>query len=295
MAQIPSASRRWTVGRVVAWTLAALIVVPVATVFGYGIYLSTPENGDRIARGIAADSAVVIADEVVVPLHNSNGVLYAEQIAENPILTQPDPRLPVRLDAESTVDVLGWDGTTNEADGARVDFRIEIVVRGGSDGTLFAREWTSGHAVECYRLTVGYYEYDSTADLDTIDCPEPGAATSMPTSSPNPTAPWKVESASSTENEKRLLGLLSEVEQDMSETSVMATLEESFPDHTVAVRRDGDELAASVMGPGHRDCLIGVRVGNDEPFRYTDFPRVQLEIGEQGCLPVLYWSNVKAH
>ncbi|RPF19695.1 hypothetical protein [Myceligenerans xiligouense] len=414
------------------WVLAVVIVAPVVTVIGYWIYLSTPENGDRIAREQAAGTAAVIADEVVVPLHNSNGVLDAEQIAESALLEQPDPRLPDQRDATVAVELLGWDGATDEAEGARVDLRVEVVVHGGSDGALFARQRTGGHTVECYRLTVGYYEYDEAADLDTIDCPadggtpevpagmpaelgpevgattlqalddvdlspydgtgegivtddiqqvmweafsseeyeaydlsirvgvldgpyvdgdetivaavglsypvdcvvgvkEPGRPafvsvgypaqeleigglgcspqlverygtpeiapepTATPSASPGPTPPWKVESASSAENEKRLLSLLSEVERDLDETDVLAALEKTFPDHTVDVRRDGNELAASVMGPGHRDCLVGVRVGDGVPFRYTDFPRVQLELGELGCVPGLYWSNVTAH
>ncbi|GAB3174955.1 hypothetical protein GCM10027059_47930 [Myceligenerans halotolerans] len=432
----PSAGRsRWrTTGLVIAWTLALVIVVPVVAVIGYGIYLATPGNGDRIARGTAADTAATIADEVVVPLHNSNGVLHAEQIAESAILRQPDPRLPDRRNADVVVELLGWDGATDDADGARVDLRIEVVVHGGSGGTLFARGRTGGHAVECYRLTVGYYEYDEAADLDEIDCSaqgstppalpagmpaelgpevgvkvrralddvdlsvyedishvivsdeiqqavgdefpfeeyegydltirvgildgpyvdgdetivaaigmpypvdcvvavrEPGRPayvsveypseeleiggmgctpqlitrygtgeaapepTAMPSpASPDPTAPWNVESASSTANEERLLEVLSEAGPDSEDASVLAALEDVFPDHTVAARRDGNELVASVMGPGHRDCLVGVRVGNDKPFRYTDFPRVQLELGELGCGPLLYRSNVTAH
>ncbi|MBE1875072.1 hypothetical protein [Myceligenerans pegani] len=292
----PSAgrSRGRTTGLVIAWTLAVVIVVPVVAVVGYGIYLATPQNGDRIAEREAADTAAVIADEAVVPLHNSNGVLHAEQIAESVFLEQPDPRLADERNADVTVEVLGWDGTTNEADGARVDVRIEVVVHGGSAGALFTRDRSAGHAVRCYRLTVGYYEYDEAAGLAPIDCPAPGSSGEFSTA-PDPAAPWKVESASSPKNEKRLLGLLSEAGPDSNEASVLAALEEAFPDHTVAVRREGDELAASVMGPGHRDCLVGVRVGDDEPFRYTDFPRVQLEIGELGCVPGLYWSNVTAH
>jgi hypothetical protein len=113
--------------------------------------------------------------------------------------------------------------------------------------------------------------------------------------SPDPTEPEGPVDASDPENERLLLKVLASVSPDADEAVVLAEIEEEFPEYTAEVRRVGDEVAVSVMGPGHRDCLVGVRAGSGEPFRFTDFPRVQLELGELGCSPSLYWSNVTAH
>ena len=66
-------------------------------------------------------------------------------------------------------------------------------------------------------------------------------------------------------------------------------------DYTVDAHREGDEVVATVVGPTHRDCLVAVRAGDDEPFRFSDFPPVFLELGEIGCRPALYWTDATTH
>jgi len=124
---------------------------------------------------------------------------------------------------------------------------------------------------------------------------EQGSLPGAPSPSPSPSAFEGPADASDPKNEKLLLKTLAGMPPEADDAMILAEVEADFPEYQVDVRRDGDEVAVSVMGPGHRDCLVGVRAGADEPFRFTDFPRIQLEPGELGCSPGLYWSNVRAH
>jgi hypothetical protein len=289
--------------RVIAGIVAVVLVLPLAVVVGFVVYVATPASGDHVARERAEATAVEIADELVVPLHNSNGALDGEQLALH--VVQHADGLGVWGSRDSEITVLGWSGSTAERGGATVDIRVAVHVP-YEPGGLLGRDRSEGDAVRCWRLTTEYYEYDESAGLDEIDCPEapldrvpvPAGAPSLgpdAKASPGPSRPWLLDEATTPANEKLLLTTLAGLPADAGETAVRDAVSEAFPDYTVDAGREGKEVVATVVGPTHRDCLVGARVGADEPARFTDFPRVQLELGELGCSPSLYWSNVTAH
>ena len=126
--------------------------------------------------------------------------------------------------------------------------------------------------------------------------PSPGSATTQePTASPGPLRPWLLDEATIPANEKLLFATLDGLPAGVGEGAARAAVSEAFPDYTVDVRRQDDEVVATVVGPTHRDCLVAVRAGDDEPFRFSDFPRIFLEPGEIGCRPSLYWTDATTH
>lgn len=290
--------------RVGAWTVAVVLVLPMVAVIGFGVYLATPVSGDGVARERAKAEAVEIADELVVPHHNSNGVLDSEQLALYAVQHAADG-LGAWEAEDREITVLGWSGNTAESGGATVDLRVDIHVA-HQPGGLFGRDTSEGSAVRCWQLTVEYYEYDESAGVDEIDCPETSpdqapvpagvpTTTGEPAASPGPTRPWLLEDATTPANEERLLATLEELPAGADERAVREAVSDAFPDYTVNTGTNGGEVVAAVAGPTHRDCLVAVRAGADAPFRFTDFRRVQLELGELGCTPSLYWSNMAAH
>ena len=370
--------------RIAAWTLVALIGLPILCVVGYFIYIMTPVDGDRLAREGAAEAAHEIAERLDVP---EGERLDGERLAllvERRVAELESRRFTSGDDRYVEILLLGWAGTTADAGGAHVDLRVEkhSPWDGVGEGGWFdysSRGSDVGHAIECRRLTV---EADGAVTAGEIDCPDamsnvvpaggsslgpdpegrlrkmlaatppdadedvvgralhevfpldevPGAVqyraqrewstgtmvvavglttrrecvvvvqSTLPGAPPPPLSPspdlTEFEGpvdASDPKNEKLLLKALTSMSPDADEAMALAEVEAVFPEYRVEVRRDGDEVAVSVQGSGHRDCLVGVRAGADEPFRFTDFPRVQLELGELGCSPILYWSNVTAH
>lgn len=297
--------------RVIARVVAVVLVLPLVAVIGLVVYVAAPTSGDGVARERAEATAVEIADELVVPHHNSNGVLDGEQLALHAVQRAADLEsgLGVWDARDQEITVLGWSGSTAEPGGATVDLRVDVNVPYESGGIL-GRDRSEGKAIGCWRLTIEYYEYDESADLDEIDCPETPLAdapipagvptlgsgtTPEPSASPTATRPWLLEEATAPANEKLLFTTLSRLPADAGETAVRDAVSEAFPDYTVDAHREGDEVVATVVGPTHRDCLVEVRAGDEEPFRYSDFPPVFLEPGEIGCRPSLYWTDATTH
>jgi hypothetical protein len=126
--------------------------------------------------------------------------------------------------------------------------------------------------------------------LTPMSTPEP-----EPIASPTPSRPWLLDEATTSANEKLLLGTLSDLPSGAGTEAARQAVAEAFPDYTVEAYRRDDELVATVAGPTHRDCLIAVRAGDRDPIRFTDFLRISLEPGEIGCMPSLYWTDVTAH
>lgn len=299
--------------RVVAGVVAVVLVLPLVAVVGLGVFVATPTSGDRVARERAEAAAAEIADELVVPQHNSNGVLDGEQLALHAVRHAADlDGLGAREAGDRAVTVLGWSGRTTDPSGATVDLRVDVSVP-YEPGGILGRDRSEGEATRCWRLTTGYYEYDESAGIDEIDCPETpldqapvpaGAATPGPgpvtpgpgtAASPAPTRPWLLDDATAPANEERLFTTLGGLPADVDEAAVREAVSAAFPGYTVDALREGDEVVATVAGPTHRDCLVAVRTGDDEPFRFSDFPRIFLEPGEIGCRPSLYWTDATAH
>ncbi len=200
--------------------------------------------------------------------------------------------------------VLGFDGRSDRSDGARVDIAVEAEVgRVSCELSDRFNPWnpcegpnrTAGSATTCWTLTVHARRHQGAADVDQVDCPEVLAALD-----PRPEAEPTLSPQDEDEGPQLIgdlpddtadivLDVLSGLAADADPAAAEAAVRDALAEHVdVAARRDGDELvvAAGIMWTS--DCVVVVRQGDDDPFRFTDIRPIQLEKGEMGCGPGLY-------
>jgi len=265
-------------GQVVLWTL----VVVVLGVVGLWLRALGPADGDRYADELAERTAVGIADDVEQSFAEP---LDAENLAQRAVR---DPRLADdRGDAEYDIRLLGWEGSSGDDDGARIELSITVDVPSWSAGTVFGASRTAGSSTSCWRYVVRAAEHDDVADYARIDCPDdPVEATPDPT--PLPSLDPDAEAA--------LLAALDALADGTAASDAQLVLQTAFPDFVnVRTERAGGELVATVGVARSRDCIVGVRPDGEAAWRFSAFDRILIEPGELGCGPGLYLRPVTTH
>jgi len=257
-----------------AVVVVAVVAVPVVVTLGL-----RPTDGDRLARQLADRVVVGIADDVATDGRAAD----AERLAQEAVT---DPRLPDDVpDAAYDVAPLGWSGSTDGADGARIELSVAVDVPGTSAEAVFSKTRTAGSARACWRLVVRTGQDD--ADRDEIPCPA-GTPTVTPSPSPLPTFPAGAEAG--------VREVLDALPAHASSADAEQALAARFAAPlTVRVVPSGDELVAAVGLTSTRDCVVGVRRGDGEVRTLTGFDRALLAPGEVGCSPSLYLAPVTTH
>ena len=262
-------------------TVLAVLVLLVVLGAWWAHDVSTPDDGDGYAEELVRRTAIGIADDVEGAYDEP---LDAETLAQRAV---QDPRLAGAPAARYDIQVLGWQGSSGEADGARVDLRIAVDDPGWSSGAIFGDSRSAGRATGCWRLLVRAHEHDDTADLDELRCPDDVvAATPDPTPLPSlgPDA------------EAELLAAVDGLPADASADDAVRAVRAAFPEFVdVRAEREGAELVATVGVVRSRDCVVAVRPDGEQAWRFSDFRRIQLEPGEGGCTPGLYLHPVMTH
>ncbi|SKC40970.1 hypothetical protein [Krasilnikoviella flava] len=262
------------------WTVLALVALVVVVVAWWAHDVTTPDGGDGYADELAERTAIGIADDVEG--HYAEP-LDAETLAQSAVT---DPRLAGGDDAEYEFQVLGWQGSSGDADGARIDLAISVDVAAWSSGAIFGDSRTAGRTTSCWHLVVRAYEYDDAADLEWFRCPDDVVG-----ATPHPTAPPSL----GPDAEATVLDVMDRLPVAVDPASAESALRYEFPSSVdVSVVWDGRELVAAVGVAEARDCIVAVR-RDRSTSRYTDFDRILLEPGELGCVPSLYTSPVTTH
>lgn len=265
----------------VLWTFLVLVAVAVGLVLWFAHDVTTPDDGDRYADDLVERTAFGIADDVEPSYAEP---LDAETLAQRAV---QDPRLADGGNADYDIRVLGWDGSSGDDDGARIDLWISAEVPSWSSGAIFGDSRTAGSSTSCWRFVVRAGQYDDVADHERIDCPaDLAAATPHPTPLPS-LAP---------DAEVAVLDALDGLPDEATADDAIGALRVILPEFVdVRAERSGDALVATVGVGRSRDCIVAVRSDGDVAWRFTDFDRILLEPGELGCDPALYLRPVTTH
>ncbi|MGF0118214.1 hypothetical protein ACQFYA_18115 [Promicromonospora sp. Marseille-Q5078] len=263
------------------WTVLALLVLVVVLSAWWAHDVTTPDDGDGYAAELAERTAIGIADDVEG--HYAEP-LDAETLAQSAVT---EPRLAGGDDAEYELQVLGWRGSSGDADGARIDLALSVHVASSSSGAIFGDSRAAGQATSCWHLVVRAHEHDDTADLDRFGCPDDVVEVT-----PDPTPLPSLDP----EAEADVLGVLDGLRDGATPGDAERALRTSLPEFVdVRTERSGAELVATVGVVRSRDCIVAVRPDGEAAWRFSDFDRIQLEPGELGCVPGLYLRPVTTH
>lgn len=274
----PSILARVVLGIVL--TVLAVLVLLIVLGAWVAHEVSTLDDGDGYAQELVERTAIGIADDVE---GHYAAPADAETFAQRAI---EDPRLADGQDAEYRFQVLGWEGSSADRDGARFELAISVDGPEWSQGAMFGDTRTAGSATSCWHFVVRAHEYDDTADLGQIDCPDDVVA-----ATPDPSAPPTL----GPDAEATVVDVMNRLPVAVDPTSAEAALRYEFPSSVdVSVVWEGKELVAAVGLAEARDCIVAVRhLGSTTLF--SDFDRILLEPGELGCVPTLYTAPVTTH
>lgn len=264
----------WAIAGLVLLGLLALVVALFVWVYHQ---VSVPDDGDRIARDLGEQVATELADDVGSPHVASAETLAARVLDENHA-----------IGAAGAVDVvvLGWDGTSGDDEGARVDVAVSVRVPGHTGVGFFDPGQSGGSSTACWRLVVRAYQHDDAADRESLPCPADLVGV---TPEPEPLPSLGPDDADT------VLQVLDGLPAGATAGDATAALGSAFPEADVRARREGRELVATVGVVRARDCVVAVRPDGEPAWRFSDFDRILLEPGEVGCDPNLYLYPVTTH
>jgi hypothetical protein len=233
-------------------------------------------GGDADAAALAERVIIGIGDDITPPYPTPRDADYLAAAAI------ASPRLPSDVVAEYDVEALSWRGNSGDDAGAQIEIRVAVHVPPASSTAMFGRSQPEGDATRCWRLTVfGYHDYDSLK-LTEIACP-PGPAPAPPTPAPLPTFPSDVE--------QQLTAALT------GATDAETAVKTAFPDelYSILSASENGETAVALGIPAEFECVVGVIHADGTVQVFGGFGRVQLQPGETGCVPDLYFHPVITH
>lgn len=254
---------------------SAVIGVVVAMMLVSGC---TP-TGNDFAASLAERVIIGIGDDITPPYPKPKD---AERLAEQAISAPRLPHLEAPVDYD--IDVLGWEGHSGDAEGARIEIRVDVFVHNSSARSVGGPSYAEGASVRCWELTVfGFHDHDS---LKTREFPCPADAVAL-VPRPEPLPAWPDDADAR---------LVSAVEGATIRT-VDARVREQFAEEfysVVSAEHEG-ELVVALGISSESECVVAVRHADNSIELLSSWPSVLLQAGEGGCDPSLYITPVTTH
>ena len=236
-------------------------------------------TGDSFAASLAERVIIGIGDDITPPYPKPKD---AERLAAEAIAAPRLPHLEAPVDYD--IDVIGWDGHSGDADGAKIEIRVDVFVHNSSARSIGGASYAEGKSIRCWELTVfGFHDHDSLKTSE-FSCPADAVAlTPMP--EPLPSLPDDVDT--------RLLTAL----EGATIATVDALVRDEFEDdfYSVTSAEHEGELIVALGIPSELECVLAVRHADNSTEILRGWQKVLLQPGEGGCDPSLYITPITTH